>query len=193
VFRVPNGVAHCAQVNVFQLNVIVAQINHFTRHCVGICLLCLSLSSRLPRLPCLPCLPSFFFFLASHNGGTIRKLGGVVIAIARTLGVRALDCADSGQSRIQFGVFVYHVGMAAPSLLQRCLRNHDVVNGDRVVFMAAVAAIIHDAIGFGQTNVIHISTIGTEMHCCGCGCCCCCWLLTLTLFLVLYMNYCEIV
>jgi len=86
VFRVPNGVAHRAQVNVFQLNVIVAQINHFTRHCVGICL------SRL-------CL-SRFFFLASHNGGTIRKLGRIVIAIARTLGVRALNCADSGQGWI---------------------------------------------------------------------------------------------
>lgn len=157
VFRVPNGIAHRAQVNVFQLNVIVSQINHFTRHCVGICLLCLS-----GRLPCLP----RFFFLASHDGGTIRKLGGVVIAIARTLGVRALDCADSGESWIQFGVLVHHVGMAASTLLQGRLRDHDVVNGDGVIFMAAIAAIIHDAIRFGQTNVIHIATFGAEMHCC---------------------------
>ena len=163
VLRVPNGVAHRAQVNVFQPDVIVAQINDLARNGVGICCLpCLPCLPRLPRLPCLPC----FFFLASHDGGTIRKLGGIVIAVARTLGVRTLYCADSRQGGVQFGVLVYHVGMAASPLLQGCLRHHDVVNGDCVIFMAAVAAIIHDAIRFGQTNVIHVSTFGTEMHCC---------------------------
>jgi hypothetical protein len=30
--------------------------------------------------------------------------------------------------------------------------------------VAAVAAIIHNTIGIGQTNVVHVSTLGTEMH-----------------------------
>jgi hypothetical protein len=51
------------------------------------------------------------------------------------------------------------------SLLQGRPRNHQIVNGDGVVFVAAVAAIIHDTIGVGQPNVVHVSAHGAEMHC----------------------------
>jgi hypothetical protein len=157
VFRVPNGVAHGAQINVLQPDVVVAQINDFTgygirfigRACIG--------RACIGRRACI------IFFL-SDNGGSVCKLGGVVVAVARALGIGAQNRADSRQRGVQLGVFVHHVGVSGRGLLQTRLRNYQIVNGDCVVFVAAVAAIVHNTIGVGQPNVVHVSAHGAEMH-----------------------------
>jgi hypothetical protein len=155
VFRVPNGVAHGAQINVFQPNVVIPQINDFARDGVGIHLVCLI---------CIICLSLICLGGCAGYGGPVRILGGVVIAIARALGVWALNRADSRERGIQFGVFIHPVGLFTSGLAKTRVRNHEIVNGDGVVLIPAVAAIIHNRIAFGQSDVVHVSATSAEMH-----------------------------
>ena len=164
VFRVPNGVAHRAQINVFQPNVVIPQINDFARDGVGIHFFCLTCFIWFICLTCFICFTCIIGFICACDGGTIRILGGVVIAIARALGIWALNRADSRERGIQLGVFIHPVGLINPRLLKTRLGHHEIVNGDCAVFIPAVAAIIHNAVGVSQTNVVHISTASAEMH-----------------------------
>jgi len=93
VLCVPNGVAHGTQVNVFQPDVIVSQVNDFARN--GI---------RFFRGG------GFFrFFFITDDGGPVRVLGRVVIAIARALRIGAQNGAYPRQRGVQLGVFIDHV------------------------------------------------------------------------------------
>lgn len=152
MFRVPNGVAHGAQINVFQPNVVIPQINNFARDSVGIHLFCLTCFSLI----CICC---------AGDGGPVRILSGVVITIARALGVWALNRADSRERGIQLGVFIHTGGLVTSGLAKARVRNHEIVNGDGVVLIPAVAAIIHNRIALGQPNVVHVSATAAEVHC----------------------------
>jgi len=97
VFRVPNGVAHGAQVNVFHVDVVVTQIDDFAR--LRRC------GTSRPRGHCC------FFFRSrrAHNCRPVGILGRVVVAIARALHVRAQNGADPRQRGVQLGVFIDNV------------------------------------------------------------------------------------
>ena len=154
MLRVPNGVANRAQVNVFQLDVVVTQIDDFARD--GVVRIG---STRRGSTAC-----CFFFRSCAHNGSPIGILRGIVVPVAWTLRIGTQNGADARQRGVQLGVFVHHIDVAAPLLMQRRVRNHDVVNCYGAVFVAAVSAVIHNFIGLGQTNVVHVATAGTEMH-----------------------------
>ena len=175
VFRVPNGVAHGAQVDVFHVDVIVAQIDDFARNCI------IRAGTNSPNSPNSRSSTSrsstnpnsrstsrsayrFFFCRVAHNCGPIRILGWIVIAIARALCVRAQNGADSRQRGIKFGVFVDNVSVLLISRLKRRVRNHGIVNGDGVVFMPAIATVIHDAVCVRQPDVVHVAALGAKMH-----------------------------
>ena len=87
-----------------------------------------------------------------------------MIAVARAFGVGAQNGADSWQRGIQFGVFVDNVRILILFRIQGRVRNHHVINGDGIVFVSAIATVVHDAIRIRQTDVVHVAAFGAKMH-----------------------------
>jgi len=156
VFRVPNGVAHCAQVDVFHVDVVVTQIDDFARNCI------IRAGRTNPNSRSSSAYR--FFFRCAHDCSPVRILGWIVIAIARALCVRAQNGADARQRGIKFGEFVDNVRILLIARFQGRVRNHCSVNGDGVVFMPAIATVIHDSVCVRQPDVVHVAAFGAKVH-----------------------------
>jgi hypothetical protein len=87
-----------------------------------------------------------------------------MIAVARAFGVGTQNGTDSWQRGIQLGVFIDNVRILILFRFQGRVRNHYIINGYGIVFVSAVAAVIHDSIRVRESDVVHVAAFGAKMH-----------------------------
>jgi hypothetical protein len=136
LLRIPDLIASCAQIHIFQVGIIISHINNLVVRFV------------LP-IGCRPCACA-----------CVRPL------IARTFIIRTTNRMNPRQCRVILCVFIHHLrkGLWRGCVFHIHFADTDIIRRDCIVYISAISTVILKFVFRCDTDIIHIVTYRAEMH-----------------------------